>query len=107
MLRNFGLKGGMVGATRFEARVKELIENFSDLAVLVEPLLVVRRVLPTRTSHHPEFPLVPRWSLAQRRNARRFDVSVDLGWRFDGSGVSSAMQGGNPNREPTRPNINA
>jgi transposase len=36
---------GMVGATRFEARVKELIENFSDLAVLVEPLLVVRRVL--------------------------------------------------------------
>src|SRR6476469_5065648 len=35
----------MVGATRFEARVKELIENFSDLAVLVEPLLVVRRVL--------------------------------------------------------------
>ena len=44
-LRNFGLKVGMVGATRFEARVKELIENFSDLAVLVEPLLVVRRVL--------------------------------------------------------------
>ena len=35
----------MVGATRFEARIKELIENFPDLAVLVEPLLVVRRVL--------------------------------------------------------------
>ena len=30
---------------RFEARVKELIENLPDLAVLVEPLLVVRRVL--------------------------------------------------------------
>ena len=44
-LRNFGLKVGMVGATRFEARIKELIENFPDLAVLVEPLLVVRRVL--------------------------------------------------------------
>jgi transposase len=44
-LRNFGLKVGMVGAARFEARIKELIENFSDLAVLVEPLLVVRRVL--------------------------------------------------------------
>ena len=26
-LRNFGLKVGMVGATRFEARIKELIEN--------------------------------------------------------------------------------
>jgi transposase len=44
-LRNFGLKVGMVGTTRFEARIKDLIENFADLAVLVEPLLVVRRVL--------------------------------------------------------------
>jgi transposase len=44
-LRNFGLKVGMVGAARFEARIKELIENSPDLAVLVEPLLVVRRVL--------------------------------------------------------------
>jgi transposase len=44
-LRNFGLKVGTVGAARFEARIKELIENFPDLAVLVEPLLVVRRVL--------------------------------------------------------------
>src|SRR6516164_5027139 len=44
-LRNFGLKVGMVGAARFEARIKELIQNVPDLAVLVEPLLVVRRVL--------------------------------------------------------------
>jgi transposase len=44
-LRNFGLKVGMVGAAGFEARIKELIENFFDLAILVEPLLVVRRVL--------------------------------------------------------------
>src|SRR5579863_1437196 len=44
-LRNFGLKVGMVSAARFEARIKELIENFADLAVLVEPLLVVRRAL--------------------------------------------------------------
>jgi transposase len=44
-LRNFGLKVGMVGTARFEARIKDLIENFPDLAVLVEPLLVVRRVL--------------------------------------------------------------
>ena len=35
----------MVGAARFEARIKELIQNVPDLAVLVEPLLVVRRVL--------------------------------------------------------------
>ena len=30
---------------RFEARIKELVENLPDLAVLVEPLLIVRRVL--------------------------------------------------------------
>ena len=35
----------MVGTLKFEARIKELVENLPDLAVLVEPLLVVRRVL--------------------------------------------------------------
>ena len=45
ILRNFGLKVGMVGAVKFEARIKELVENLPDLAVLFEPLLVVRRVL--------------------------------------------------------------
>jgi transposase len=44
-LRNFGLKVGIVGAARFEARIRELVEDLPDLAVLVEPLLVVRRVL--------------------------------------------------------------
>jgi transposase len=44
-LRNFGLKVGMVGAVKFEARIKELVEDLPDLAILVEPLLIVRRVL--------------------------------------------------------------
>ena len=44
-LRNFGLKVGMVGTMKFEARIKELVENLPDLAVLIEPLLVVRRAL--------------------------------------------------------------
>ena len=44
-LRNFGLKVGIVGRTKFEARIEELVENIPDLAGLVEPLLVVRRVL--------------------------------------------------------------
>jgi transposase len=42
-LRNFGLKVGVVGAAKFEARIKELVESLPDLALLVEPLLVVRR----------------------------------------------------------------
>ena len=44
-LRNFGLKVGIAGKAKFEARIKELVENYPDLAVLVEPLLIVRRVL--------------------------------------------------------------
>ena len=44
-LRNFGLKVGTAGRTRFEARIQELLEDMPDLAVLVEPLLVVRRAL--------------------------------------------------------------
>jgi len=44
-LRNFGLKVGVVGTVKFEARIKELVEGAPDLAVLVEPLLLVRRVV--------------------------------------------------------------
>ena len=32
-LRDFGLKVGMVGTIKFEARVKELVENFPDLVI--------------------------------------------------------------------------
>ena len=35
----------MVGAVKFEARIKELVEDLPDLAVLVEPLVIVRRVI--------------------------------------------------------------
>jgi transposase len=44
-LRNFGLKVGTVGTVKFEVRIRELVENLPDLAVLVEPLLIVRRVV--------------------------------------------------------------
>jgi transposase len=49
-LRNFGLKVGVVGKVKFEARIKELVENLPDLAVLVETLLIVRRVLREQLS---------------------------------------------------------
>ena len=35
----------MVGKVKFEARIRELVENLPDLAVLVEPMLIVRRTL--------------------------------------------------------------
>ncbi len=44
-LRNFGLKVGMVGTVKFEARIRELVANLPDLAELVEPVLFARRVL--------------------------------------------------------------
>src|SRR3974377_2320859 len=44
-LRNFGLKVGVVGKVRFEARIRELVEKLPDLAALVEPLLIVGRTL--------------------------------------------------------------
>jgi transposase len=44
-LRNFGLKVGMVGAARFETRIRELVEDLPDLVALIEPLLIVRRTL--------------------------------------------------------------
>src|SRR6202050_1378895 len=44
-LRNFGLKVGIAGKTKFETRIKELVGNSPELAELVEPMLVVRRTL--------------------------------------------------------------
>ena len=48
-LRNFGLKVGIVGKMKFEARVEELVESLPDLAGLVGPLLIVRRALRNRS----------------------------------------------------------
>lgn len=45
LLRNFGLKVGMVGAVKFEARIRELTEGMPDLAEIVEPLLEARSKL--------------------------------------------------------------
>src|SRR5271169_5706225 len=44
-LRNFGLKVGVVSRSRYEARVRELVEGFPRLAAIAEPLLSVRRVM--------------------------------------------------------------
>jgi transposase len=44
------IKVGMVGTIKFEARVKDLVDNFPDLVTLVQPLLVVRRVLREQIS---------------------------------------------------------
>ena len=44
-LRNFGLKVGVVSVGKFEARIRELVTGSPRLALIVEPLLAVRRVM--------------------------------------------------------------
>ena len=55
-LRNFGLKVGIVGAVKFETRIRELSRTCLIWPILVEPLLIVRRVLREQT-RHPAPPL--------------------------------------------------
>ena len=67
-LRNFGLKVGVVGTVKFEARIKELVENRPDLAELVEPLLMVRRLLREQfnTLHRRLLTIVPGDEVCRR-----------------------------------------
>jgi transposase len=44
-LRNFGLKVGPISPTAYEARIRDLVEEFPALAAIAEPLLSVRRVM--------------------------------------------------------------
>ena len=44
-LRNFGLKVGVVGAAKFEDRIRELVADHPVVAAIVEPLLEARAVL--------------------------------------------------------------
>src|SRR6266702_2620210 len=44
-LRNFGLKVGVVGRSRYEVRIRELVESLPVLAATAEPLPAVRRAM--------------------------------------------------------------
>src|ERR1700736_4928638 len=44
-LRNFGLKVGAISGSRYDARIRHLVEGFPKLAAIVDPLLTVRRVM--------------------------------------------------------------
>jgi transposase len=45
LLRNFGLKVGVVTRVKFEQRIIELLEQSPHLRLIIEPLIEVRRVL--------------------------------------------------------------
>lgn len=45
LLRNFGLKVGIMGTIGFEARIRELIDGTPDLGEIISPLLAAREKL--------------------------------------------------------------
>jgi transposase len=108
-LRNFGLKVGVVGTGRFEARVRELLEEFPDLAELVEPLLIVRRTLRDQISilHRRLLAIVRNDDVCRRLMtvpgvgpvvALTYRATVDVPARFRNSKAVGAVFGLTPAR---------
>jgi transposase len=108
-LRNFGLKVGMIGTVKFEARIRELVENLPDIAELVEPLLMVRLVL------REQFGILHRRLLAIVRDdevcrrlmttpgvgpvvALTYRATIDVPERFRNSRAVGAVFGLTPSR---------
>jgi transposase len=109
-LRNFGLKVGMIGTVKFEARIRELVENLPDLAVLVEPLLIVRRVLREQLGilHRRLLAVVRGDDVCQRLMtipgvgpvvALTYRVTVDVPARFRNSKAVGAVFGLTPAKD--------
>ena len=108
-LRNFGLKVGMIGTVKFEARIKELVENVPDLAVLVQPLLIVRQVIREQLGIlHRRLLAVVRDDHVCRRLmtipgvgpvvALTYRVTVDVPARFRNSKAVGAVFGLTPSK---------
>ena len=108
-LRNFGLKVGMVGKVKFEARINELVENLPDLVALVEPLLIVRRVLREQVDilHRRVLAVVRNDDVCRRLMtvpgvgpvvALTYRVTVDVPARFKNSKAVGAVFGLTPTK---------
>jgi transposase len=108
-LRNFGLKVGMAGTVKFEARIQELVESQADLGVLVEPLLIVRRVLRAQLGllHRRLLAIVRNDEVCRRLMtipgvgpvvALTYRVTVDVPARFRNSKAVGAVFGLTPSK---------
>jgi len=108
-LRNFGLKVGMVGKVKFEARIKELVENLPDLVAMVEPLLIIRRVLREQVNilHRRLLAVVRNDDVCRRLMtvpgvgpvvALTYRVTVDVPARFKNSKAVGAVFGLTPTK---------
>ena len=108
-LRNFGLKVGVVGALKFEARIRELVKDLPDLAELAEPMLIVRRVLREQIGvlHRRLLAVVRNDDVCRRLMtvpgvgpvvALTYRATVDVPARFRNSKAVGAVFGLTPSR---------
>jgi len=109
-LRNFGLKVGMVGTVKFEARIRDLVAEHPDLAAIVEPLLIARRVLREQLGvlHRQLLEIVRHDEVCRRLMttpgvgpvvALTFRATVDVPSRFTCSKAVGAAFGLTPRRQ--------
>ena len=81
LLRNFGLKAGIIGTAGFEARILELIAEAPDMAEFITSLLAARRAL------RAEFARLSRKVLA----AVRHDAACRRLMTIPGAGPVTAL----------------
>src|SRR4051794_28494677 len=108
-LRNFGVKVGTVGTSKFEARICELLADHPDLAAIVEPLLIARRALREQLGvlHRRLLAIVRQDEVCRRLMsvpgvgpmvALAFRATVDVPARFKNSKAVGAVFGLTPRR---------
>src|SRR5436853_2246174 len=108
-LRNLGVKVGMVGTVEFAARIRELVADHPDLAAIVEPLLIARRVLREQLGvlHRQLLEIVRQDEVCRRLMttpgvgpvvALTFRATVDVPSRFNNSKAVGAALGLTPRR---------
>jgi transposase len=99
----------MAGTVKFEARIRELVENLPDLAALVEPLLIVRRVLHEQISvlHRRLLAIVRDDAVCRRLMtipgvgpvvALTYRATIDVPARFKNSKAVGAVFGLTPSK---------
>lgn len=107
LLRNFGLKVGVVGAVKFEKRIRELVECIPDLAEIVEPLLDARRKLRENFAmlHHKLLAIVRTDEVCRRLMtipgvgpvvALAYTATIDIPQRFKNSKAVGPLLGLTP-----------
>lgn len=108
-LRNFGLKVGAISQLRFDARIRELVQDHPGLLMIVEPMLAVRAVLREQVAVlHTRLLSIVRGDEVCRRLmtipgvgpvvALSFRATIDVPTRFKNSKAVGAALGLTPRK---------